>query len=94
MSSISIQAFNGQFGLTSSELRTSLTNFVTVVLGLLSLVALFTLMIGAIRWAVSGSNEEFKDQAQAMISGSIISQIIIILAWAIIVFVVSTVQPS
>lgn len=77
------------FGLGSADLESTIINVVQWVLGFLGLVAVIMILIGGFQWMTAGGNEEKVASAKKIISAAVIGLIVILLAWAIVIFVVS-----
>ncbi|MBU0597986.1 pilin [Patescibacteria group bacterium] len=76
------------FGLGTADLESTIVNVVQWVLGFLGLVAVIFILYGGFIWLTSGGNEEKVAKAKKIISGAVVGLIIILLAWAIVIFVV------
>jgi hypothetical protein len=59
-------------------------------LGLLGLIAVVLIIYGGFIWLTAGGNEDKVGQAKRIISAAVVGLIIVLLAWAIVTFVVST----
>ena len=77
------------FGLGSADLESTIINVVQWVLGFLGLVAVIMILIGGFQWMTAGGNEEKVASAKKIISAAVIGLIVVLLAWAIVIFVVS-----
>jgi amino acid transporter len=77
-------------GLGGADLKQTVINLITLSLGLLSLVSVVMIIIGGFTWLTSGGNEEKVDKAKKTISAAIIGIIIVLLAWAIVLYVAKT----
>ncbi|MFA5134965.1 MAG: pilin [Patescibacteria group bacterium] len=77
------------FGLGTADLEATVINIVQWVLGFLGLVAVIMILIGGFQWMTAGGNEEKVASAKKIISAAVIGLIVILLAWAIVIFVVS-----
>ncbi len=79
------------FGIgTTTDLRSSIINIVNYVLGLLGLIAVIMIIYAGVTWLTAAGNEERIDKAKKIISAAVIGLIVILLAWAIVIFVVGT----
>ena len=78
------------FGLGTADLKQTVINIVNWVLGLLGLIAVIMIIYAGILWITAGGNEENVDKAKKIISAAVIGLIVILLAWAIVIFVVGT----
>lgn len=75
-------------GLGSSDLQETVIRIVQWALGLLALVAVIMIIVGGFQWMTAGGNEEKVDKAKKLISAAVIGLIIVLLAWAIVIFVI------
>ncbi len=80
----------GSLGLGTSDLKQTVVNILNLVLGLLSLIAVIMIIIGGFTWLTAGGNEEKVDKAKKIISAAVIGLIIVLLAWAVVIFVART----
>ncbi len=81
--------YGSTFGLGTADLESTVVNIIQWVLGFLGLVAVIMILIGGFQWLTSGGNEEKVAQAKKVISAAVIGLIVVLLAWAIVIFVVS-----
>lgn len=86
----SIESVGSQLGLGQADLKQTVLNILNLVLGLLSLVAVVMIIIGGFTWLTAGGNEEKVDKAKKIISAAVIGLIIVLLAWAVVIFVART----
>lgn len=77
-------------GLGSADLKSSVINIVNFVLGLLGLIAVIMIIYAGVLWLTAAGNEERIDKAKKILSAAVIGLIVILLAWAIVIFVVGT----
>lgn len=77
-------------GLGSADLKSTVINIVNYVLGLLGLIAVIMIIIGGFQWLTAAGNEERVEKAKKVISAAVVGLIVILLAWAIVIFVVGT----
>lgn len=77
------------FGLGTADLESTVVNVVQWVLGFLGLIAVIMILIGGFQWLTSGGNEEKVASAKKVISAAVIGLIVVLLAWAIVIFVVA-----
>ncbi|MFA6908511.1 MAG: pilin [Patescibacteria group bacterium] len=82
--------FGSTFGLGTSDLETTVVRIIQWVLGLLGLIAVIMILIGGFQWMTAGGNEEKVASAKKIISAAVIGLIVVLLAWAIVIFVVNT----
>ncbi len=88
--SYSIESFGSQIGLGTADLKETIINIIELSLGLLSLISVTMIIIGGFTWLTSGGNEEKVDKAKKTISAAVIGIVIVLLAWAIVLFVAKT----
>jgi len=81
---------SGTFNLGSANLEDTVIKIVQWVLTLLGLIAVIMILYGGFTWLTAGGNEEKVATAKKIISAAIIGLIIVLLAWAIVTFVVDT----
>jgi cytochrome bd-type quinol oxidase subunit 2 len=79
-----------QLGLGAADAKSVVINLIRLALGLAPLVAVSMLILGGMMWMTSAGNEERLDRAKRTISGAVIGLILIMLAWAIVVFFAGT----
>jgi len=77
-------------GLGTADLESTVVRVVQWVLGFLGLVAVIMILIGGFQWMTAGGNEEKVASAKKIISAAVIGLIVVLLAWAIVTFVVSS----
>lgn len=85
-----IESIGTQLGLGEADLKDTVLNILRWVLGLLALIAVIFVIYGGFIWLTSGGDESKIDKAKKIISGAVVGLIIIILAWAIVIFVANT----
>ncbi len=88
--SFSIESVGSTLGLGTSDLKQTVVNILNLVLGLLALIAVVMIIIGGFTWLTAGGNEEKVDKAKKIISAAVIGLIIVLLAWAVVIFVART----
>ncbi|MEI7512570.1 MAG: pilin [Candidatus Uhrbacteria bacterium] len=80
----------GGISLGGGDVRTTAARIINVALGFLGIIAVVIVLIGGFKYMVSGGNEEKTSEAKNMIVAGIIGLAIILSAWAITTFVVSS----
>lgn len=88
--SLSIESVGSQIGLGNANLKETVINILQLVLGLLALIAVIMVIIGGFTWLTAGGSEEKVDKAKKIISAAVIGLIIVLLAWAVVIFVART----
>ncbi len=86
----SMDSIGSSLGLGNGDLKQTVMNILNLALGLLALVAVVMIIIGGFTWLTAGGNEEKVDQAKKIISAAVIGLIIVLLAWAVVIFVAKT----
>ena len=76
------------FGLGSADLETTIINIVQWLLGFLGLIAVIFILYGGFVWMTAGGNEEKVAKAKKVISAAVVGLIVVLLAWAIVIFVI------
>jgi TRAP-type C4-dicarboxylate transport system permease small subunit len=89
-SALTIETVGNTIGLGTADLKDTVVNIIQWVLGLLGLIAVIMILIGGFQWMTAGGNEEKVASAKKIISAAVIGLIVVLLAWAIVIFVVQT----
>ena len=86
------ESFAGSAGLPGSgvNLYTTITNIIRWVMGFLGIIAVIVILIGGFKWMTAGGSEDKVGEAKKLLISGIIGLIIVILAYAIATFVIST----
>ncbi len=90
VTSYSIEPIGGSIGLGNADLKTTVLNIIRLALGLMALVAVVLIIYGGFTWLTAAGNEENVEKAKRIISAAVIGLIIVLLAWAIVLFVANT----
>jgi type IV secretory pathway VirB2 component (pilin) len=77
-------------GLGTADLKDTVINIINWILGLLGIIAVIMILVGGFQWMTAAGNEEKVEKAKKIISAAIVGLIIILLAWAIVNFVIGT----
>lgn len=77
-------------GLGTKDIRTTVADIINVALGLLGIVAVVIVLAGGFTWMTAAGNEEKVDKARKMIFAGIIGLAIILSAYAISRFVITS----
>ena len=85
---ITIENVGSSLGLGSADLKQTVINVISFVLGLLGLIAVIMILYGGFIWLTAGGNEDKVDSAKKIISSAAIGLVVILVAWAIVNFVV------
>lgn len=84
-----IEDVGSSVGLGTSDLKNTTVNVISWVLGIMALVAVAMIIFSGFIAATSG-DEERVERAKKTIMGAVIGLIVILLAWAIVIFVAGT----
>ncbi len=74
------------------DLKQTAVNIINLVLGFLGLIAVVIILIGGFKWMTAGGNEEKVGEAKKLLIAGLIGLVIILLAWGIATWVLSTMQ--
>ena len=77
-------------GLGTADLRTTVINILRWALGFMTLLAVVFIIYGGFMWLTAGGSEDRVEKAKQIITAAVIGLIIILLAWAIVIFVART----
>lgn len=86
-SSFSIESTGSSIGLGNADLKGTVLNVIRWLLGLMTLIAVTLIIYGGFVWLTAAGNEERVEKAKQIISAAVIGLIIILLAWAVVIFV-------
>lgn len=81
---------SGSLGLGTANIQDLAVRFIGLALGLLGIIAVMMVLLGGFQWLISGGNEDTVTRAKRTISSAIVGLIIILLAWAIVHFIIRT----
>jgi len=84
-----LQEFLGQTNMGNVSLPTAIGRIVRIVISFLGLIAVVIVIIGGFKWMTSGGNEEAVGKAKKLMVSGLIGLAIIILAYAVAVFVIN-----
>lgn len=86
---VKVKQYGNTFGLGTADLESTVIKIVQWVLAFLSLIAVVMILYGGFVWMTAGGNEDKVSTAKKTISAAVIGLIVILLAWAIVTFVLS-----
>lgn len=89
-SAFTVENLGGTLGLGTSDLKNTVVNILKLVLSLLGLIAVTLIIYGGVIWTTAAGNEQRVEKAKQIITAAVIGLIVIILSWAIVIFVVQT----
>jgi len=85
-----LSQFQTGAGIGQAKIGTVVGKVTKAVLSILGLVALIIFIFAGFQWMTSGGNKEKIQGAQKLMSSAVIGLVIIILAYAIVIFVVDS----
>lgn len=80
--------------LGKEDLRTTVARIINVALSLLGVIAVVIILIGGFRWMTAGGAEDKVEEARKWIFSGIIGLAVILSAWAIARFVLSSLSTA
>ena len=87
---VSFEDPSQSLGLGTADLKSTVINIINWVLGLLGIIAVVMIIYAGFQWLTAGGNEDKVSSAKKIISAAVVGLIIILLAWAIVNFVLRT----
>jgi len=90
ITTFSVEPIGSQLGLGEADLKATVLNIIRWLLGIMTLAAVTLIIYGGFIWMTSAGNEENVEKAKRIISAAVIGLIVILLAWAIVIFVART----
>ena len=81
-------------GLGTADLQDTVIAIIQWVLGLIGLVAVVLILYGGFTWMTAGGNEEKVEKAKKIITGAVIGLVIVLIAWAIVIFALNVLQNT
>jgi len=82
-----VEPIGSQLGVGEADLKQTIINILKWVLGILSLVAVSFLIYGGVLWMTAAGREQQVEKAKRVILQALIGMVIVLLAWAIVLFV-------
>lgn len=86
----SIESVGSKIGLGDADLKRTVLNIIQLLLGLMTLIAVVLIIYAGFVWLTAAGNEESVEKAKRIISAAVVGLIIVLLAWAIVIFVART----
>lgn len=83
--------FGDTSGLGQADLKQTIGQLIRVLLGFLGVVAVVIILLGGFKWMTAGGNDEKVTEAKRLIIAGIIGLAIILSAFAIASFVISSI---
>ena len=95
VTNIEDQTLASAFGLgTETNVRQAIINIVQFILGFLGLIAVLIVLYGGFQWMTAAGNEEKVSSARATLTAGLIGLVIILSAYALTQFVITTVRDE
>lgn len=88
------EEFGEETGLGQADLKTAIAQLINVALGFLGIVAVIMILLGGFKWMTAGGNDKNVEEARKLIIAGIIGLAIILSAYAIASFVISSVLTA
>ncbi|MFA6392373.1 MAG: pilin [Patescibacteria group bacterium] len=85
---------SGTLGLGTANLQATVIAIIQWILGLLGLIAVILVLYGGFTWMTAGGNEEKVEKAKKIITAAVIGLVIILVAWAIVIFALNVLQNT
>lgn len=76
-------------GLGTADLEATVIKIIQWVLGFLGLIAVVIILYGGFVWMTAAGNEDKVSTAKKIIGAAVVGLIVILLAWAIVTFVIN-----
>ncbi len=86
--------FTDNTGLGQSDLKSTIGNLINVFLGFLGIIAVLIVLMGGFKWMTAGGNDDKVAEAKRLLVAGIIGLAIILSAYAISSFVLSSVLEA
>lgn len=81
-------------GLGTKDLKATITAVLNVLLGFLGIIAVIIILLGGFKWMTAMGEEEKVGEAKKLISAGIIGLVIILAAYAIATYVITTISTA
>ena len=81
-------------GLGTKDLKATITSVLNVLLGFLGIIAVIIILLGGFKWMTALGEEEKVGEAKKLISAGIIGLVVILAAYAIATYVISTISEA
>jgi hypothetical protein len=86
--------FTDNTGLGEADLEKTIARLIKVALGFLGIIAVIIVLMGGFKWMTAGGNDEKVTEAKKMLIAGVIGMAIILSAYAITTFVVSSILDA
>lgn len=90
VTAFTVEDLGSSLGLGTADLKRTVVNILNWVLGIMALIAVVMIIWGGFTWLSAAGNEEKIEKAKKIIGAAVVGLIVILLAWAIVIFVAGT----
>jgi len=91
---VGLEPLQNEVGYSTRDLRAVIGSIIKTVLGFLGVVAIIIILIGGFKWMTAGGSEEKVGEAKKWLISGIIGLAIILAAYAITTFVISSLMEA
>ncbi len=91
---VGLDPLQNEVGYSTRDLRAVVGSIIKTVLGFLGVVAIVIILIGGFKWMTAGGSEEKVGEAKKWLISGIIGLAIILAAYAITTFVISSLMEA
>jgi len=91
---VGLNEIQEEVGYATKDLRTVVGSIIKTVLGFLGVVAIVIVLIGGFKWMTAGGSEEKVGEAKKWLISGIIGLAIVLAAYAITTFVISSLMEA
>lgn len=79
---------------STADIKDTIENIVRIIVGFLGIITVLIILAGGLKWMTSGGNEEKIGEAKKLIASGVIGLVIVLAAYAIANFVVSSLNRA
>lgn len=84
----------GATGLGSRDIKDTITAVLNVLLGFLGIIAVIVILLGGFKWMTAMGSEDKVGEAKKLIGAGIVGLVIILAAYAIATYVITTISDA
>jgi len=81
-------------GFSSQDLKVTIQNIIRIIVGFLGIITIIIILAGGFKWMTSGGNEDKIGEAKKLISAGVVGLVVVLAAYAIANFVISSLQSA
>ena len=81
-------------GFSSQDIKVTIQNIIRIILGFLGIVTIIIILYGGFIWMTSFGEEDKIDHAKKMISAGVVGLVVVLAAYAISSFVISSITTA